>query len=705
MKALKPESRLRAMLSCLTILFILGQLAPFTIHYHVSDILNSFTDTSIFLDLLHSVVLLPLAFFVLIQIAAYLLLICLTWWIAISVGEFFKFSASLTYWSGIVWWVLACGDVLALNSYYFPHSFFAIRAPNSLIISFLLISALLWLNAIVIAYFQFFYHKHYRKIGWLFLLLGVVGCFAKLPFSGYTTHYSSSEPNIILIGVDSVRPDFTGYFGHHAHTPAIDLFLSNAVTFKEAYTPLGRTFPAWISILTAKYPKNSFARNNLPDPSKIIKNETLAKRLQQAGYHTIYASDEKRFSNITKDYGFDQLIGPSMGVNDFILGSLSDFPLTNLLTKLPFAATLFPYNYSNRAAAVTYDPEHFIPLLKNALANRPNKPLFLAVHLCLSHWPFTWARDHNSNMSFANQYKNSVEGVDKQVGEMLSSLKQLGLLDNSIVVLLSDHGTGLGLPGDTLLDEKNYHGNKNQLKMVPIARLSFAPIDSIDFKHDYARNTSYGQGTNLLSLQQSRVLLAFKRYGNAPFKSQEISAPVSLLDIAPTLLAALNMPPLKKIDGISLAASFHGHPQTPASHRILFFESGDYFSEIETDHIYIEKVIQREAGLYHINPHTGLLTMDEVAAQSINAAKQRAVLQGDWVLARYPASTIYKLMPANNHSTGMMLKPVTLPPYFILANIRSGQWTVGLNTAFAQAAPINVLTRELRGFYGSDFSR
>lgn len=145
------------------------------------------------------------------------------------------------------------------------------------------------------------------------------------------------------------------------------------------------------------------------------------------GYETMYASDDKRFSNITKEYGFNKILGPRMGVNDFLLGGLSDFPLTNLLIKLPAAKWLFPFNYGNRAAAITYEPRTFLELVKTGLINRSQKPLFLAVHLCLAHWPFTWANDgQKPGLRLPQQYTNSVQALDKQFSVLLTLLEVSG---------------------------------------------------------------------------------------------------------------------------------------------------------------------------------------------------------------------------------------------------------------------------------------
>ena len=76
---------------------------------------------------------------------------------------------------------------------------------------------------------------------------------------------TQEKPNIILVGVDSLSPDFLSYFGYGNITPFFDSFLDHASVFSEAVTPLARTFPAWTSILTGKYPSKIGIRYNFAD--------------------------------------------------------------------------------------------------------------------------------------------------------------------------------------------------------------------------------------------------------------------------------------------------------------------------------------------------------------------------------------------------------------------------------------------------------
>lgn len=715
----QKSSSLLGMLSCLTLLFVGGQLSFFIIHYKVTSLIDSLVKVSILLQLMHPVVLVPLLLFITLQVLAYVLLIAWVGWMATAMGEWWRFSKTTTLWIGIALWATACLAIVALNYTFFPDSFFSQPlAQWTLFKRYHAVVTDVSVSVLIIASIQAFIYcvwtLRYRKLTSLmaFCVLSVMaahlyGKWAGQP-RGNETEVASSMPNIILIGLDSMRPDFTSFYNKKAFpTPNIDAFLRESVSFTEAYSPLARTFPSWVSILTAKYPKHHSARNNLVDPTDIVTQDTLAKRLQKAGYETVYATDEKRFSNITSGYGFDRVLGPHMGVNDFLLGGLSDFPLTNLLINLPIGEWLFPYNYGNRAAVITYQPNTFINLLNQGLAQRSGKPLFLSVHLCLSHWPFTWARDGMTNDHYMpDQYRNSVKGVDQQLGEVMQILQAQGLLTNSLVVLLSDHGTALGLPGDRIIAKDHYLGKPEGLQNIPVNPLSNAPSFTTNFRRDYTINTSYGQGTNVLSLTQSHVLLAFRGFGTT-LPVHEQRQLTSLIDIAPTLLDYLHLAPLEGADGESLFSSITEASTKDEKPRVLFMETGDSMTEIETDHIYIEKVIKHEIGVYSVNPVTGLMYMNPPAQDSIIRNKQLAIMTQDWLLAHFPAHLESRFVPkkGKNHKIEMIVKRTVVPPYYVLVNLKTGQWAVDLTSPFAKASPVESLHQQLLAFYGEELAR
>jgi arylsulfatase A-like enzyme len=693
---MRKQSSLIVVLSTLTVLCVATQAVFFFIYYKVGSIADSLTQGAIWHGLLQPVVLLPILGFILSQMVAYGLFVAWVWFVTVSVGSLFRMTDKAMYWLGLLCWLFACFTILLLNAHYFPRSYFAepFNQYGQLSDALLVISLVMWLGLTALAYSHCFWSKRHRWMGLVFILAVMLACNGGSSKEN-VLGVKHNMPNVILIGLDSVRPDYTSYFGNkHVRTPNIDSFLKGSQAFTNAYTPLGRTFPSWISILTSRYPLHSQARMNLADPAPILAHENLARKLKANGYLTIYGTDESRFTDINRDYGFDRVIGPKGGAVEFLLAGLSDFPLTNLLVNLPIGKFLFPYHYANRAADITYEPNAFLQSVKLGLANRSKQPVFLAVHLCLSHWPFRWAQDNQpDSWPLPNRYQSSVEAVDAQLGGLLAVLKEAGLMDHSVVVLLSDHGVTLGMRGDRMITENHYRGDKKKMRSVNVYKLGSAPNFTLDFKHDYTINTSYGQGTDVLSLKQYHVLMAFKGFGiKLPIKSTQ--EPVSLLDISPTILAMLKVLPMFGVDGVSVL--------TPQQHP-FFIETGDKVAETESNDIEVDQVLKSTIGAYHVDKQSGLLILNAGAQQSIIESKQRAVIWRDWLLARYPSEMRYQVEPFSRVTRKPIeLKPKKTQPYFVLLNLKTGLWTVDMSSSFAKAAPLPELMRELKTFYGSE---
>ena len=207
--------RLLGMLCCLTLLFIGWQVAFFGIHYHVSDLIDSFANASISKEFFHIAILLPIFVYIIIQICSYALIITWTYFIATSIGHFFNLRPVMTYWFGIACLAFGLADVMAMNSYYFPFSFFA---NHSLGYYFLLVSALFWVVVSVLSYMDCFVGLRPSRndgiLGWLFIAILAINVFCALPSFNRAPTSLSSQPNIIIIGLDSLRPDYTGFYGN-----------------------------------------------------------------------------------------------------------------------------------------------------------------------------------------------------------------------------------------------------------------------------------------------------------------------------------------------------------------------------------------------------------------------------------------------------------------------------------------------------------
>jgi hypothetical protein len=235
-----------------------------------------------------------------------------------------------------------------------------------------------------------------------------------------------AAPHVVLIGIDSLRCDVTSLGSGESLTPRIDEFLAtDRRGLGDVTSPLARTFPAWMSTLTGRHPASTNARFNLMPRAKVAAGDTLADALRDAGYSTIYSTDEVRFANIDESYGFDQLmVTPPIGASDFVLGTPMTCPCPNLLSATPLGAWLFPHTFANRAAHVTYRPDRFAKRLFDSVDF--DRPTFLAIHLTLAHWPYSWAglEKPRTPDAFRRSYTHAVKAVDDQFAAIMAGLEE-----------------------------------------------------------------------------------------------------------------------------------------------------------------------------------------------------------------------------------------------------------------------------------------
>ncbi len=156
---------------------------------------------------------------------------------------------------------------------------------------------------------------------------------------------------------------------------------------RDTTTPVARTFPSWTAILTGRSPSVTGARFNLAPREIVQANPTLGDVLREAGYRTIYSTDEVRFANFDETYGFDQVVTPPIGAADFVIGNYNELPLVSVVANTRLGQWLFPYSYANRGAATLFQPQTYLSRLEREVSFDEGPTLFIA-HLTASHWPY-----------------------------------------------------------------------------------------------------------------------------------------------------------------------------------------------------------------------------------------------------------------------------------------------------------------------------
>ncbi|EHL29377.1 sulfatase-like hydrolase/transferase [Legionella drancourtii] len=604
-----------------------------------------------------------------IQIVLYLLLSGLQTILLLGILKRPWHHFSPDQWQIIIWLLWAC-IILSANAYYFPLSVFSklLSPPIPTLFIFMVLNisglavTLLILNSLL-----------YRQS--VYLLGIVIPCVFFFVFNNTDKQInkpqSSTRPNVIILGIDSLSPESI----NSENMPFFSQLIKSSSQFTNSISPLARTYPAWTSILTGLYAKHHHAEENLVAKNTVRSQDSIAWLLRKNGYYTIFATDDRRFNSIDTEYGFKKIIGPKAGVNDVLIGSFNDFPLSNLLINFRISTWLFPFNYSNRASFFSYYPQTFNEKLEQELSTNIQKfPVFLAVHFTLPHWPYAWAESLpeqvNNEFSIEKRdilYQQSLHRIDKQFHSFFTYLQQRNYFDNSLLILLSDHGEVLYYPNSRLTNYHNYQGKRPS---------RFAEY----LKHHTATvlNKSAGHGSDILSPKQYHNVLAFRIYkhGQITTPTSQINTRMALIDLAPTIIDYLHLNTAQKMDGISLLPSIR-NPLFSLPQRIFFIESGMFPNQLLSK----KKSIKIGELFYNVNPLSGELEIKPEKLQAISEQKLYGIIYGDWVLALYPEKRTY------------------IP---VIQNLLSGLWIDNLHSNFAQSTPAQQMYQQMQQFYGHE---
>lgn len=571
--------------------------------------------------------------------------------------------------------------VLAFNKLFFPRSSFALLLPIegarmlwwtgtiSLVVyaTFGLVPAFWWLARMMGGLVRT--RTALAALG-VFLVVGMT----QPLYSRWTLSPESSDlPDIILIGLDSVSPRHLER--HPGALPELERWLQQAAVFENTLTPLGRTFPAWTSILTAKYPVNSGARANLTEFSRVETDATLPRFFKSRGYTTIYAQDERKFNNIDETFGFDHTVGPKPGAAEFVLTKVADHPIANLALLSPWAQQLFPFIALNRASPVHYDPDEFVEAIAEQLPENRDQPLFLAAHFCLAHYPYTWRTQgrrsqDGESMSIEHQHISATAVVERQIGNLIRTLEDTGRLDNAILVILSDHGESLGYQEGQWVSVENYMNLHDTFEVAGYTA--------------FPRATKFtGHGSDVLDRNQHDVLLSFRAFGalKEKFDAGRYDRFASLVDVMPTLFGALGWSAPEGIDGIDLMAA-----AAPADDRVIPVETGIRFMAL-TSIVNIDEneLLKESSAFYDVEAESARLILKPERYDEVVANKHIAVHTQDWMLALLRKD----------------LSPV-FPRVAVLVHKPTGAWTIGNDVDLIRQAPLDALIRAARGYYGSE---
>jgi arylsulfatase A-like enzyme len=277
---------------------------------------------------------------------------------------------------------------------------------------------------------------------------------------------AANAPNVLLIVLDTLRADHLTVYGYKRPTsPNIDRLAHQGVLFENAYSNSSWTVPSHASMLTGKLAAAHGAgvRFPLDDDFKTLAEELAGRGYVTGGFvaNTYWAGSrsgfdqgflhfEDYFGSITDMasrtvYGrkLASLLLPMLGDRDMpgrkMASDINDSFLEWLQDKgeRPFFCFL---NYMD-----VHDPYLPPPEYRNRFSNKVNDGQY--VNFIYNKFFVSRTLSPEETQLVIDAYDSSLSYLDTEIGSLMAALEKQGILDNTLVIITSDHGEAFGEHG------------------------------------------------------------------------------------------------------------------------------------------------------------------------------------------------------------------------------------------------------------------
>lgn len=365
-------------------------------------------------------------------------------------------------------------------------------------------------------------------------------------------------PSILLISIDALRFDSLGINGCEINdiTPSLDKFARNSINFNNCITQSSWTLPAHMSMLTSLYAQthkmdthDASERLIEVDPAVI----TLAEVLKNARYNTFA---------LTGGGFVDGRYGLSQGFDvyederiDLITATARLKKVLSTFHKKPFFIFFHTYEVHAPYMHLTY-----FSRMKGELNINSEQEQLLKDYIKSSHQSnlndyriieadfgkFLFDNNMFNKNITKSLYLGGVNHMDSCFGDILDHLKELDLLENTIIIFTSDHGEEFGEHNETFFYNAHAHSLYDELLKVPL--ILFIP-------------------------------------GNNNYKNITVSHQVALIDIMPTILDYLNIASPEKMMGINILPYLENTKGTRFIYSETSLHSKSELKSVRTDEL------------------------------------------------------------------------------------------------------------------------
>lgn len=265
----------------------------------------------------------------------------------------------------------------------------------------------------------------------LLVIASFIGC----------TDSPAEPPNIVLVVIDTLRADHCSAYGYFRKTtPRLEQLAAHGTLYSNAWSQAPWTTPSMVSLFTGRYVVADY-RTIPPDA------QTLPERLQAGGYRTgaVVANPV-----LCENTGFER------GFEHFTVADKIRNKTQRMETTLP--------------------ADKFTPLAVELITEKLEPPFFAWLHLFDPHFPHSAParfssvhqgtpplatledyrsrqpahaekiidqQAYNNIENTLRRYDMEVAFADEALGKIMVSLREKGLLENTVIIVTSDHGEGL----------------------------------------------------------------------------------------------------------------------------------------------------------------------------------------------------------------------------------------------------------------------
>ena len=252
------------------------------------------------------------------------------------------------------------------------------------------------------------------------------------------------KPNFIIIFTDDLGYGDLGSYGHPTiKTPHLDQMAKEGMRFTQFYVGSSICTPSRAALLTGKLPVQTgmYGKRSVlfPDNAGGLdpKEITIASALKKHDYKTAcigkwHLGHLKKYMPL--NHGFDTFYGIPYS-NDMRPEGKWDYARDNF-PPLPFLD-------GHDTIGVSLDQGNFIEMFTQKSVDfvhqNKNNPFFLYLAHTAPHTPLV-LKDENKDLSMRGAYGDVVEEIDRSVGKILKTLKDLKIAENTFVIFTSDNG-------------------------------------------------------------------------------------------------------------------------------------------------------------------------------------------------------------------------------------------------------------------------